>query len=518
MVGGREDGIRVHIFDTTLRDGEQSPGASLSNAEKLELARQVASLGVDVIEAGFPISSPGDFAAVREIAQYSRDWEQNPVVAGLGRAIAADIDACWRAVQPARRPRIHTFISTSPVQMQHQMGKPAAAVLAQAVDAVERARDYCADVEFSAMDASRSEPSFLKEVLLAAAEAGATTINIPDTVGYALPAEFGRLVAACREALPAHVAVSVHTHDDLGLATANALAAVEAGATQVECTINGIGERAGNTSLEELVMTLHTRRDSLPYYTGINTAEIYRASRLVAALTGMVVPPNKAIVGANAFAHESGIHQDGVLKARETFEIINPATIGRPQSRLVLGKLSGRHAFRSRLAELGISLAEGPLEAAFAQFKELADRKREVTDADLEAIAGGALVHVPETYELVRFEISTGNKVAPQATVALRLAGGEVGEAAAGGDGPVHAMYHAVDRITGVPVTLSDYALSAATSGQDALGEVTVKLDYKGHVYSGRGISTDVLEASLRAYVHALNKIMADGGRRRKQG
>jgi len=506
---------RVYIFDTTLRDGEQSPGASLSHAEKLELAAQLARLGVDMIEAGFPITSPGDFAAVRAIAEASHGWEQNPVIVGLARAVSADIDACWRAVEPARRPRIHTFISTSPLHMEHQMRKPAAEVLRQAVAAVERARGYCADVEFSAMDASRSEIGFLREVCQAAVEAGATTINIPDTVGYALPEEFGPMVAAIVEALPQGVVVSVHTHDDLGLATANALAAVEAGAAQVECTVNGIGERAGNTSLEEFVMILHTRRNRLAYHTGINTREIYRSSRLVSALTGMVVPPNKAVVGANAFAHESGIHQDGMLKSRETFEIMNPTLIGRPQSRLVLGKLSGSHAFRNRLEEIGIRLDEERLKTAFAQFKELADRKSEVTDEDLEAIAGGAPVGVSETYALENFQISTGNRTTPTATVRLRVADGSESEEAATGDGPVDAIYHAIDRITGVPVRLQDYSLAAATSGKDALGEVSVKLEYKGHIYSGRGVSTDVLEASLRAYIHALNKIVANGGRSR---
>lgn len=510
-------GRQVLIFDTTLRDGEQSPGASLSQGERLELATQIARLGVDVIEAGFPISSPGDFAAVQAIAQLSRTWESNPVIAGLSRAILADIDACWRAVQPARRPRIHTYISTSSAQMQYQMRKEPADVLSQAVAAVRHAKAYCDDVEFSAMDASRSEVGFLKEVFAAAVEAGATTINIADTLGYALPVEFGEMVAAIAAVTPPGVVISVHTHDDLGLATANALAAVEAGATQVECTVNGIGERAGNTSLEEFVMVLHTRRNSLPYYTAVNTGEIYRTSRLVSALTGIIVPPNKAIIGANAFADEPGAHQDGVLRGRSTLEIMDSATIGRPKNRLVLGKLSDSNAFQSRLEQLGIRLGEQQLTAAFAQFKELAERKSEVTDKDLEAIAGGAMTNVPVTFTLEDFQISTGNKVTPTATVRLRVAsGGEpdaAAEESATGDGPVDAMYHAVDRITRVPVTLIDYALNAATSGKDALGEVTVKLEYKGHIYSGRGASTDVLEASLRAYIHALNKITANGGR-----
>ncbi|MDP2871076.1 MAG: 2-isopropylmalate synthase [Bacillota bacterium] len=507
---------RIFIFDTTLRDGEQSAGVSLSHSEKLELAAQLARLGVDIIEAGFPISSPGDFAAVHAIAGASCGWADNPVICGLSRAISADIDAAWRAVQPARRPRIHTFISTSPVQMQYQLRKGPAEVLEQAVAAVRRAKSYCEDVEFSAMDASRSDTAFLKEVFAAAVEAGATTINIPDTVGYALPDEFGQLVSDIIAALPAAavpVVVSVHTHDDLGLATANALAAVQAGATQIECTINGIGERAGNTSLEECVMALYTRRALLRTFTGVRSVEIYRTSRLVSALTGFVVPPNKAVVGANAFAHESGIHQDGVLKAPQTFEIMDPTTIGRPDRQLVLGKLSGSHAFRNRLEQLGIRLPEEQVQAAFRQFKELADRKSEITDEDLEAIAGGALVPVQETFTLDYFQISTGNRSVPTATVRLRMADGREAEEAATGDGPVHAMYHAVDRVTGVPVALRDYSLNAATSGKDALGEVSVKVEYKGHVYSGRGVSTDVLEASLRAYIHALNKIMVNGGR-----
>lgn len=509
---------RIYIFDTTLRDGEQSAGASLSHSEKLELAAQLARLGVDVIEAGFPISSPGDFAAVHAIAQASRGWDDNPVICGLSRAIFADIDAAWRAVQPSRRPRIHTFISTSAVHMQYQLRKGPAEVLQQAIEAVRHAKAYCDDTEFSAMDASRSELSFLKEIFCAAVEAGATTINIPDTVGYALPDEFGQLVADITAALPrttSPVIVSVHTHDDLGLATANALAAVKAGATQIECTVNGIGERAGNTSLEECVMALYTRRAVLGASTAVRTNEIYRTSRLVSALTGMVVPPNKAVVGANAFAHESGIHQDGVLKAPQTYEIMDPTTIGRPDRRLVLGKLSGSHAFRSRLEDLGIRLPPEQVEVAFRQFKDLADRKTEVTDEDIEAIVGGALVRVPETFVLDYFQISTGNRGVPTATVRIRMADGREMEEAATGDGPVHAMYHAVDRATGVPVALRDYALNAATSGKDALGEVSVKVEYKGHIYSGRGVSTDVLEASLRAYIHALNKIMANGGRTR---
>lgn len=515
----RDGDRRIHIFDTTLRDGEQSAGASLSHSEKLELASQLARLGVDIIEAGFPISSPGDFAAVHAIAGASRTWADNPVICALARAIPADIDAAWRAVQPSRRPRIHTFISTSQVHMQYQLRKGPAEVLDQAVAAVRHAKAYCADVEFSAMDASRSEAAFLKEVFCAAVEAGATTINIPDTVGYALPGEFGRLVAEIGASLPRRqppVVVSVHTHDDLGLATANALAAVMAGATQIECTVNGIGERAGNTSLEECVMALYTRRAALGAYSTVRTGEIYRTSRLVSALTGMVVPPNKAVVGANAFAHESGIHQDGVLKAPQTYEIMDPTTIGRPYRRLVLGKLSGSHAFRSRLEELGIRLPPEQVEVAFRQFKDLADRKAEVTDEDIEAIAGGALVPVPETFVLDYFQISTGNRGVPTATVRIRMADGTEAEEAATGEGPVHAMYHAVDRATGVPVALRDYALNAATSGKDALGEVSVKVEYKGHIYSGRGVSTDVLEASLRAYIHALNKIMVNGGRSRR--
>ncbi|OGS69077.1 MAG: 2-isopropylmalate synthase [Firmicutes bacterium RBG_13_65_8] len=511
---------RIIIFDTTLRDGEQSPGVSLSHSEKLEMAAQLARLAVDVIEAGFPISSPGDFAAVRAIAEASRDWEQNPVICALSRAIKADIDAAWRAVQASRRPRIHTFISTSPVQMQYQLRKSEKEVLNQAVEAVTLARSYCEDVEFSAMDASRSDLRFLKEIYRAAFEAGATTLNVPDTVGYALPAEFAALVREIASVFPADggPVISVHTHNDLGLAVANALAALDAGATQIECAVNGIGERAGNASLEECVMAVHTRRDVLRAYSAVRTGEIYRTSRMVSALTGIVVPPNKAVVGANAFAHESGIHQDGVLKMPKTYEIMDPVSIGRPQSRLVLGKLSGSHAFRNRLAELGIRLPEEQIARAFAQFKELADRKGEIGDGDLEAIVGGALVAVPEAFSLEYFQISTGNRSVPTATVKLRIQDGSSREEAATGDGPVHAMYHAVDRLTGLPVVLTDYALNAATSGKDALGEVTVKLEYKGHVYSGRGVSTDVLEASLRAYIHALNKIVANGGRAMPNG
>ncbi len=501
---------RVFIFDTTLRDGEQSPGVSLNTQEKLEIAHQLARLNVDVIEAGFPITSPGDFAAVQAIAREVR----GPVIAGLARANPADVDRDWEALKDAERPRVHIVIATSDLHLKHKLQKTREEVLELAVAAVRQARGYTSDVEFSAEDASRSDFDYLCEVLEAAIAAGATTLNIPDTVGYAVPQEFGEFIARIRSGVRGidRVVLSVHCHNDLGLAVANSLAAVANGAQQVECAVNGLGERAGNAALEEIAMALYTRQSYFNKTTGIKHDEIYRTSKLVSSLTGMDVQPNKAVVGRNAFSHASGIHQDGVLKERSTYEIMNPQLIGLPQSNIVLGKLSGRHAFRERLAELGHILDGGNLNRAFERFKALTDRKKEITDRDLEALVKNEIRATPELFQLDYLHISSGTTVVPTATVGLRRNGG-IQEEAACGDGPVDAAFRAVDKITGVQdVTLSEYVLSAITGGKDALGEVTVRVEYGGKTFIGRGLSTDVIEASVKAYLNAVNKVLYEAG------
>lgn len=500
---------RIYIFDTTLRDGEQTPGVSLNVEEKLEIARQLAKLQVDVIEAGFPIASPGDFAATAAIAAEI----EGPVIAALARATAKDIEAAAAALRQSKKPLIHTFIATSPIHMEYKLRKQPAEVLCMVEQAVKGARQFVDDVEFSAEDATRSDLVFLAEVVSTAIEAGATRINVPDTVGYTTPGEYRKLIRYLKE----HVAgidsiqLSVHCHNDLGMAVANSLAALEAGATQVECTINGLGERAGNASLEEIVMALATRQDTYGLHTGIVTEHIYRTSHLVSALTGVPVQPNKAIVGDNAFAHESGIHQDGFLKARATYEIMTPQSIGLHTSRLVLGKHSGRHAFREKLKELGYNLSEQDTEQAFQRFIALADKKKEVSDRDLDALLKEELVAIPESFTLDYIHISSGNQTVPTATV--RLTRGEQGVAeAACGSGPIDAVYRAIDRASGIPVQLESYALQAVTGGKDALGEVTVRISDNGTSYTGRGISTDIIEASAKAYVHALNKLVYQKG------
>jgi 2-isopropylmalate synthase len=507
-----DNGKPVIIFDTTLRDGEQSPGVSLTVSEKLEIARQLARLKVDVIEAGFPITSPGDFAAVQAIAAEVR----GPVICALARAVRPDIERAWEAVAAAAKPRIHTFIATSPIHMKHKLRKSPGEVLKAAVAAVELARSFTPDVEFSAEDATRSDPEFLIEIFSAVIAAGATTINIPDTVGYTTPEEFYRLITYLRQKVAGadRVAFSVHCHNDLGLAVANSLAAVAAGADQIECTVNGIGERAGNASLEEVVMALRTRADQYGRPAGVHTPEICRASALVERLTGMPIQPNKAIVGANAFAHESGIHQDGVLKERTTYEIMRPEDVGLSAGRLVLGKHSGRHAFRERLAALGYNLSEAELDRAFARFKEVADRKKEIGERDLEAIVQAELP--AETSELVleSFQVTSGNRTVPMATVSVLLRG-ETRSEAATGNGPVHAVYQALNRAVGLSPELREYALKAVTAGGDALGEATVRLGWEGGIYTGRGLAPDVVEASARAYATALNKLL---NARRKPG
>lgn len=495
----------IVIFDTTLRDGEQSPGINLNRDEKLEIARQLAKLKVDVIEAGFPIASPGDFDAVHTIAKEVK----GPVIAALARANAQDIRRAAEAVEPAERPRIHTFLATSDIHMRHKLRKSPDEVLEMVIEAVRLAKSYVDDVEFSAEDATRSDWDFLCKVFAAAIEQGATTINIPDTVGYTTPWEYERLIRYIKENTPGieKAIISVHCHDDLGLAVANSLAAVRAGAKQVECTINGLGERAGNAALEEIVMALRTRPDEFPGRTGIVTEHIYRTSRLVSALTGVAVQPNKAIVGENAFAHESGIHQDGVLKERTTYEIMTPESIGLSSNRLVLGKHSGRHAFRERLKAMGYQLSDEKVQRAYERFIALADRKKTVSDRDIEAIVEEEVVAVPETLVMDYLHVTTGNKTVSTAAVRIKM-GDQVIEEAATGDGPVDAVYRAIDRVSGITTTLVGYSLQAATSGKDALGEVTVQVKDNGTVYVGRGTSTDIVEASARAYLQATNKIL----------
>lgn len=495
----------IRIFDTTLRDGEQSPGINLNTEEKLEIARHLAQLNVDVIEAGFPIASPGDFEAVRTIAKNIK----GPIIAGLARVVPQDIERAAAAVEPAEKPRIHTFIATSEIHMKHKLRKEPDEVVELAQKAVLLARKYVDDVEFSAEDATRSDWDFLVRVFGVAIEAGATTINIPDTVGYTTPAEFERLIKYIKENTPGveKAVISVHCHDDLGLAVANSLAAAAAGATQIECTINGLGERAGNAAMEEIVMALRTRQDHYGIDTKIQTEHIYRTSRLVSALTGVSVQPNKAIVGENAFAHESGIHQDGVLKERSTYEIMTPQSIGLPKSRLVLGKHSGRHAFRERLRELGYELSADEIESAYQRFIALTDKKKHVSDRDIQAIVDEEIVQSPEVYNLQYLHVTTGNTTVSTATVRV-VKGDEVLEEAATGDGPVDAAYRAIDRVTGLVTNLESYSLQGVTAGKDALGEVVVRIRDNGHQFIGRGTSTDVIEASVRAYLQAINRMI----------
>jgi 2-isopropylmalate synthase len=495
----------VRIFDTTLRDGEQSPGASMTIEEKLRMARQLARLKVDIIEAGFPIASEGDFESVRAIAREIA----GPVICGLARASEKDILRAAEAIQPAPRRRIHTFIATSPIHMEKKLRKKPAEVLKDAVAAVKLAKSFTDDVEFSPEDAGRSELAFLYDVVAAAIEAGATTINIPDTVGYTLPAQFGQLIADILTNVPAmrQQTLSVHCHNDLGLAAANSLAGVLNGANQIECTINGIGERAGNAALEEVVMAIRTRRDLFQCVTNINAAELFAASRLLIAIIGFPVPPNKAVVGANAFAHEAGIHQHGIIADTGTYEIMRAQDVGWTTSRLVLGKHSGRHAFRKRLEELNFRLSDADLDRAFEIFKRLADRKKEIFDDDLVAIIEDEIQSPPQTYLLKYFHTVSGNNTIPSATVILERDGKPVQDAACG-DGPVDAACNAIDRITGIACDLVDYNLRAVTGGKDAVGEVVVTVRAQDQTAQGRGASTDVIEASIRAYLHAVNKLI----------
>ncbi len=512
---------RILIFDTTLRDGEQSPGASLNLDEKLAIARQLARLNVDIIEAGFPFASPGDFEAVQRIAE-AVGTAQGPTICGLARASEKDIKAAADALKPAAKPRIHTFIASSDIHLKYKLKKTRAEVLEIAPEMVAYAKGFMDDVEFSPEDAGRSDPEFLYPLLEAVIDAGATTVNIPDTVGFTTPAEFGALIRGIKQ----HVRnidqaiISVHGHNDLGLAVANFLAAVENGARQLECTINGIGERAGNAALEELVMALYVRRsyynpflkravDSEASLTQINTQEIYKTSRLVSNLTGMLVQPNKAIVGANAFAHESGIHQDGVLKNKLTYEIMDAEVIGLTTNRITLGKLSGRNAFRTRLQELGFELNEDELNKAFVRFKELADKKREVSDRDLEAIVKDETSHVPELFKLEHIQVSCGDKARPTATVTVRTPDGLELTDAAIGTGPVDAVYCAINRVVNIPNELIEFSVKSVTEGIDAMGEVTIRLRHEDRIFSGSFANTDIIVASAEAFMIALNRLAA---------
>jgi 2-isopropylmalate synthase len=521
----------IRIFDTTLRDGEQSPGATMTSSEKMEIARALARMGVDVIEAGFPAASPDDLEGVRRIAVEignPAEGKQPPIICGLARTTKNDIDKAWEAVKPAARPRIHTFIATSDIHMQYKLRMTREQVVERVREMVAYARSLCEDVEFSPEDGGRSDPAFLYVVLGEAIKAGATTINIPDTVGYTLPEEFGALIAGIMQHTPGieKAIVSVHCHNDLGLATANTLAGLKAGARQAEVTINGIGERAGNTALEEVVMALQTRKPQYNMTTGIDTTQITRLSKLVSNYTGMSVQPNKAVVGANAFAHEAGIHQDGMLKNSMTYEIMKPEMVGAIQSRLVLGKHSGRHALKMRLLSLGYSLKEGEMDQVFERFKNLADKKKTITDADLEALISDELYQPRELYTLDGLQVACGTMGMPTATVRLRDPEGNLHVQASVGTGPVDATYKAIDAVIQLPNTLQEFVVHAVTEGIDALGEVTVRIQGEDgsvvrdaqketdqpRTWGGYGADTDIVVASAKAYLSAVNKMLVATG------
>ena len=494
----------VTIFDTTLRDGEQSPGASMNIAEKLRIARQLEKLGVDVMEAGFPASSPGDFESVRTIAEAVKNVE----VTALARTSKEDIETAWEAVKDAASPRIHTFIATSDLHMKYKLNMDRDQVVREAVEAVRYAKSFTDNVEFSTEDGTRSDRDFLCQVFEAVIEAGATTINLPDTVGYAVPEEFSQLITYVRDHTPNinRAVMSVHCHNDLGLATANTLAGIKAGARQVEVTINGIGERAGNTSLEEVVMALHTRKDLLGLGTSIKANHIYPTSRLISMITGIVVQPNKAVVGANAFAHEAGIHQDGVLKNPMTYEIMAPETIGLSSNRLVLGKHSGRHAFRDKLAQMGYELPGEDLDRLFRKFKELADKRKEIMEEDIEALVAEEILRVPDLYELEYLNVVSGTVEVPTATVKLKV-GGKEAKGAGFGVGPIDAAFNTIAKIVGSGAKLMRFSVNAITGGMDAQGEVTVRLQENGLVALGKGADPDIITASAKAYVNGLNRL-----------
>jgi 2-isopropylmalate synthase len=502
---------RIIVFDTTLRDGEQSPGASLNHREKLELAHQLAKMKVDVIEAGFPIASPDDFNAVKAIAETIK----GPVICGLARCVNKDIERCGEAVAPAGKSRIHVFLATSAIHREFKLKKARNEILKQAIASIKYARTFCDDVEFSAEDASRTESDFLAEMVEAAIDAGAGTINIPDTVGYAIPAEFGVVIARLYDDVPNidDAVISVHCHNDLGLAVSNSLAAVQNGARQVECTINGLGERAGNAALEEVVMALRTRSEQFgKAWTGIKTEKIYQASRMVSSLTGMQVQRNKAIVGANAFAHEAGIHQDGILKNRETYEIMKPEDIGLENVELVLGKHSGRHAFRHRLKKMGIDLTSEELEISYKKFIALADKKKNIYDDDLVMIAREGMENNASAYVLDYLHVATGTSTVPTATVRL-IKGDQVIQDASCGDGPVDAALKTIERITKLNGKLLDFSLQAVTIGKDAMGEVSLRVDFNGEVLSAKAASTDIVEASAKAYLACSNRLLIKLGK-----
>jgi 2-isopropylmalate synthase len=503
--GQGRDKNRVVIFDTTLRDGEQSPGASMNLEEKIKIALLLEEMGVDVIEAGFPIASNGDFEAVREIAKLVK----NSSVCGLARAARADIDRAWEAVQHAKRPRIHSFLSTSPLHMKYKLQMEPAQVHQAVIDSVTHARNLCSDVEWSAEDGSRTEHDFLCRVVESAIKAGASTVNIPDTVGYAVPEEYAALIRMLLNRVPNidKAVISVHCHNDLGLAVANSLAAVLAGARQIECTVNGLGERAGNAAMEEIVMALRTRQDSMPYMTGIKSEYITRASRLVSAVTGFVVQPNKAIVGANAFAHESGIHQDGMLKHAGTYEIMTPESVGLGKSTLVMGKHSGRHAFKMKLKELGFDLGDNALNDAFRRFKEVADRKKDVFDEDIVALVDDEIQRIDERIKFLSLQVIAGSKGPQSAEIELEFDGARK-TAKTQGNGPVDATFNAVRAIVPNMARLLLYQVHAVTEGTDAQAEVTVRLEEGGKTVVGQGADPDTLVASARAYIHALNKLL----------
>ena len=499
----------VRIFDTTLRDGEQSPGCSMNLKEKIEMANQLDKLGVDIMEAGFAIASPGDFASVKSIAKSIK----NSSVASLARALKKDIDAAAEALKEAKFPRIHTFIATSDIHMAYKLKMTPEQVLEQAREMVKYAKKYCGDIEFSAEDASRSNPEFLYKIFEAVIQAGATTINVPDTVGYTSPEEFAALIRGIKQNVPSidKAIISVHCHNDLGLAVANSLAAIGAGAMQVECTVNGIGERAGNAALEEVVMNLNTRKDLYGFETKINTKEIYKTSKLLSSITGVRVQPNKAIVGENAFAHESGIHQHGMLANKETYEIMTPESIGLNENKLVLGKHSGRHAFEDKVVSMGYELDEDALTKAFGEFKVLADKKKEITDRDIEALVCRKVIQVPEYYKLDRFVINSGNTITTTSSMRLLTKTGHVlEEVVSSYDGPIDASYKAIDRLVGKKFMLEDFVINAVTGGTDAQGEVNVKIKNKDHVYNGHGVSMDIVEASILAYISAINSMLYD--------
>jgi 2-isopropylmalate synthase len=506
----------IRIFDTTLRDGEQSPGATLTLAEKLEMARHLEAMGVDIIEAGFPISSIGDFESVQAIAGVIT----KSVVCGLARSTPKDIERAGEAIKAAAHSRIHIFCATSKIHREHKLKKGKEEILRISVESIRQAAQYTKDIEFSPEDASRTEIEFLEEITQAAVEAGATTINLPDTVGYATPKAYGEIFSHLMKKLPIlrerNIILSSHCHNDLGLAVANSLAAVEGGARQVECTINGIGERAGNAALEEIVMAIRTRSDFYKVNTRIDATKIYSASRMLSTMTGLTVQRNKAIVGENAFAHEAGIHQDGMLKNRQTYEIMDPATIGIPKSSLVLGKHSGRAAFKDRVIQLGYTLTDEQLEPAFVKMKALADKKKEVFDEDIEAIVDDQLEIASALWTLVGVQVTTGSSTIPTATVTLKDSNGETVQDASIGDGPVDAIYSAIARLTGVKADLTDYRIRSVSKGRDAQGEALVELEHNGKILKGRGLSTDILEASALAYLAAINRLRSMANRDRQ--